>query len=128
MSNNSSYFINSARCHVEMFQGSQLGKLRATGFHIGYFTQDDPRLLSVNNTSNVASVPVHYVFERDGHAIQLVVFYERGHGRYWWHGQVGEKQELLRHKGDVTINPSELLFGQHAGAYDRYVYKRMLKD
>ena len=101
-----------------MFQGSQLTKLRANGFHIGYFTEDDPRVLAVNNMSKPLLIPTHYVFERDGHMIQLVVFYERGSDSYWWHGRVGETQEM---KGDreVVVSPMELPFGQQAGAYDR---------
>ncbi|KAK2194073.1 hypothetical protein NP493_2g00024 [Ridgeia piscesae] len=99
-------------------KGSQLTKLHANGFHIGYFTENDPTVLAVNNTSKPPLIPTHYVFERDGHMIQLVVFYERGSGSYWWHGKIGEPQEMHGDK-EAMVSPTELPFGQQAGAYDR---------
>jgi len=50
--------------------------------------------------------------------IQLVVFYERGSGSYWWHGKIGEPQEMHGDK-EAMVSPTELPFGQQAGAYDR---------
>ena len=60
-----------------------------------------------------------FLFYREGHTIHLVVFVERTSG-FWWHGDMTAPQGWV---GDaVPTNMTNLKFGTHAGAFEKWVY------
>lgn len=73
----------------------------------------DPRLVGLDDLSGT-EIPLHFLFRRNGHAVHLVVFYERS-GNYLWHGPLRLKPNMDR----KFVSFRKLDFGRQAGAYDR---------
>ncbi|KAI1904890.1 hypothetical protein AGOR_G00010330 [Albula goreensis] len=73
----------------------------------------DPRLVGLDDLSGT-EIPLHFLFRRNGHAVHVVVFYERS-GNYMWHGPLRLKLSMDR----KFVSFRKLDFGRHAGAYDR---------
>ncbi|KAJ8402077.1 hypothetical protein AAFF_G00373120 [Aldrovandia affinis] len=73
----------------------------------------DPRLVGLDDLSGT-EIPLHFLFRRNGHAIHLVVFYERS-GNYLWHGPLRLKANMDR----KFVSFRKLDYGRQAGAYDR---------
>ena len=104
---------------VSFFKDDVLGEMRKEGFAVVTVTDYHPQQMHVDSLL-VPEVPTHYVFQRGGHALHLVVFYERD-GDFWWQGPLLGKSR----SGDieqVSINTNRLKFGRHAGAYEKYVW------
>lgn len=98
--------------NIIIFQENAYAAFRFIGFSIATFNQTVSFLSTTMNSS--VSIPVRVVFShKNGHVVQLVVFYQRGEDEYLWHGQM---MPVTDNQTAAALHES---FGLHAGAYDR---------
>ena len=84
--------------HFCLFQISFLDALVAKGFMIHYQTVSDASVLEYLMLKQ--NTQTHYVIERSGHIIHLVILYSRPAG-YWWHGHM---EMIMTTYGDQSMS------------------------
>lgn len=98
---------------VDVWQ-SILTVLAEEQFSTVTFNQQAPVSLQTSHAKTTnTTVITHCIFRHSsGHAIHLVIFYQRGYGQFLWHGSLPD----VRH---LDLTEASVKFGRHEGAYNR---------